>query len=148
MQCSCGPDNIIIIRSSLVNMSTTWIRPSRGSAFLFMHHYLWVCTCISTHSYACLSYHLEIINASIHPCCHLLPFLRGFRAGVQGGPKPVDGIQTHTLTLPLSISSIDKVMLFSKICVTLYPSQIFFTRFFSWSPWKKMMNTDLCTWSP
>lgn len=29
-----------------------------------------------------------------------------------------------------------------------HPSQIFFTRFFSWSPWKKMMNTDLWTWSP
>ncbi len=29
-----------------------------------------------------------------------------------------------------------------------YPSQIFLTLFFSWSPWKKMMNTDLCTWSP
>lgn len=29
-----------------------------------------------------------------------------------------------------------------------HPSQIFFTLFFSWSPWKKMMNTDLWTWSP
>lgn len=29
-----------------------------------------------------------------------------------------------------------------------YPSQIFFTLFFSWSPWKNMMNTDLWTWSP
>lgn len=26
---------------------------------------------------------------------------------------------------------------------SVYPSQIFFTRFFSWSPWKKMMKTDL-----
>lgn len=29
-----------------------------------------------------------------------------------------------------------------------HPSQIFFTLFFSWSPWKKIMNTDLWTWSP
>lgn len=28
------------------------------------------------------------------------------------------------------------------------PSQIFFTRVFNWSPWKKMMNTDLKTLSP
>lgn len=28
-----------------------------------------------------------------------------------------------------------------------YPSQIFLTLFFSWSPWKKMMKTDLWTWS-
>lgn len=28
------------------------------------------------------------------------------------------------------------------------PSQIFFTRVLSWSPWKNMMNTDLYTWSP
>ncbi len=30
----------------------------------------------------------------------------------------------------------------------IYPSQIFLTLFLSWSPWKKMMKTDLWTWSP
>jgi len=35
-----------------------------------------------------------------------------------------------------------------KFLCNTHPSQIFFTLFFSWSPWKKMMNTDLWTWSP
>lgn len=35
-----------------------------------------------------------------------------------------------------------------KYCPVTYPSQIFLTLFLSWSPWKKMMKTDLWTWSP
>lgn len=37
---------------------------------------------------------------------------------------------------------------FYKCWPVIYPSQIFLTLFLSWSPWKKMMKTDLWTWSP
>lgn len=36
----------------------------------------------------------------------------------------------------------------ARLSFDTYPSQIFLTRVFSCSPWKKMRNTDLYTWSP
>ncbi len=46
------------------------------------------------------------------------------------------------------LESVVHLIQLSKCCPVTYPSQIFLTLFFSWSPWKKMMKTDLWTWSP
>ena len=51
-------------------------------------------------------------------------------------------------TFPLKTSAVVNLRTKFRILSETYPSHIFFTRVLSCSPWKKIRNTDLYTWSP
>lgn len=68
------------------------------------------------------------------------------------------GVSGHGYKVALNLRTDDEIQVricwpktldkLYRCCRFTYPSQIFLTLFFSWSPWKKMMKTDLWTWSP
>lgn len=67
------------------------------------------------------------------------------------------GVSGHGYKVALNLKADDKLRLktigqnhfinYTNFYRFAYPSQIFLTLFFNWSPWKKMMKTDLWTWS-